>query len=263
MNGCYRFAIGSFACTSLLDGSYEYRWQDFYSTASETEARAAMKSKGISAEKIVTPYTYLHVDTGEHQVLLDAGAGSLAPTTGRLPQSMQAAEIDPDEIDTVILSHAHPDHIGGLLRPDGSPAFPKATYYIWKREWDYWFSDEERARAHETPMKKFDGFFDFARSRLQPVRKQVRLVEFSGERESIMPGISVLRAPGHTPGHMVVELRSGAETLVYIGDTVLSPLHLEHLDWLPVYDIQPEQAAVSKRFVFDLAAAHHAWVATA
>jgi glyoxylase-like metal-dependent hydrolase (beta-lactamase superfamily II) len=262
MNRYYRFGVGSFACTSLLDGSHEYKWQDFVVNAGEEEVRAALKARGMTGETIITPYTYLHIDTGDHQILVDAGAGSFFPTTGLLTRSMAEAEIDPHEIDTVIITHAHPDHIGGLLLPDGSPAYPNALHYICKREWDYWFSDEEFSRARKTRRGGFDfgQFFDFARGHLEPVRRLIRQVEFSGEESTIFPGVKVFRAPGHTPGHMVAELRSNGESLLYIGDAAISPIHLEQPAWLPVYEIEPELSLVSRRFVCDLAASHDSWV---
>jgi glyoxylase-like metal-dependent hydrolase (beta-lactamase superfamily II) len=262
MREYYRFGVGSFACTNLFDGSHEYGWRDFFANAPEREVRAVMKSKGMPGESIATPYTYLHVDTGDHQILIDAGAGTFFPTTGLLPNSMAEAEIERSEIDTVIITHAHPDHIGGLLFPDGTPAYPNAEHYIWKREWDYWFSNEEYAKARKKPMGGFDFgmFFDFARSHLEPVRRLMRPVEFAGEGATIYPGVKLLRAPGHTPGHMVAELQSNGQSLLYIGDAVLSPIHLEQPGWLPIFDIEPEQAAASKRFICDLAASHDSWV---
>jgi glyoxylase-like metal-dependent hydrolase (beta-lactamase superfamily II) len=77
------------------------------------------------------------------------------------------------------------------------------------------------------------------------------LVDQEGE---VLPGVGMIAAPGHTPGHVVVAVSSGDELLLYVGDTVLHPLHLEHPGWLPIYDILPEQAAESKRRIFDLAA---------
>jgi glyoxylase-like metal-dependent hydrolase (beta-lactamase superfamily II) len=76
----------------------------------------------------------------------------------------------------------------------------------------------------------------------------------------MVPGIGAIPAPGHTPGHMVVSVSSGDDRLLYIGDTVLYPLHLEHPDWIPIYDIIPEQAAASKRRIFDLSAEERALV---
>jgi len=260
VSGHFRFAVGSLACTSLLDGSHEYDWRDFVTNAPEAEVRAALRAHGTAGEKVCTPYTYLHVDTGDHQVLVDTGAGSHFPTTGRLPRSIAEAGIDREKIDTVIITHAHPDHVGGLLLRDGSLAFPRAAYYIWKREWDYWFSDEERMRAPRKGPFDFSVFFAIARRCLEPVTNRVRLVEFRGEEESILPGVTLFRAPGHTPGHMVAEFRSDGQSLLYTGDAALSPIHLEQPGWLPVTEIEPEQSLVSRRFVCELATSRGSWV---
>jgi len=209
-----------------------------------------LRQRNLPTDHITTPYTYLFVDTGEHRVLVDIGAGNLFPTTGRLVQNMKAAGIEPAEIDTVIITHAHPDHIGGTLDEAGNPVFPSARYYIWKDEWDFWFS---KAAFVKTP----EIFVKIARKNLEPIKDRVSLLHHESE---ILPGIGVIAAPGHTPGHMVVSVSSGDEQLLYIGDTVLYPLHLEHPDWIPIYDILPEKAAASKRRIFDRAAAEKAWV---
>jgi glyoxylase-like metal-dependent hydrolase (beta-lactamase superfamily II) len=95
-----------------------------------------------------------------------------------------------------------------------------------------------------------------ARQHLEPVKDRVNLLT---DESDILPGIHVLAAPGHTPGHMVVSFSSDDEQLLYVGDCVLHPLHLEHPDWLPVYDILPEEAAASRRRIFDYAADEQAW----
>ena len=140
--------------------------------------------------------------------------------------------------------------MGGALNKAGEPAFPNAEYFIAKAEWDFWFSEEAMLR----PGKLFT---DYARHALTPLAGKTTLLE---REEEILPGVSVLFAPGHTPGHMVVSISSGNEQLLYTGDTVLHPLHLEHPDWVPVYDILPEPAAASKQRIFDLAAASGSWV---
>jgi glyoxylase-like metal-dependent hydrolase (beta-lactamase superfamily II) len=149
-----------------------------------------------------------------------------------------------------MITHAHPDHVGGTLDGEGKLVYANAHYYIWKDEWDFWFSELTEAKTPER-------FVACARTNLEPLQDRVTLVD----RESnVVPGIGVIPAPGHTPGHIVASISSGDERLLYIGDTVLYPLHLEHPDWLPIYDIIPEKAEVSKHRIFDMAAQEKAWV---
>jgi glyoxylase-like metal-dependent hydrolase (beta-lactamase superfamily II) len=249
-NGSYRFKLGDFACVSLSDGSVDYPLQNFFANVPGAQVEETLRQRDLPVDYVTTPYTYLYVDTGEHQVLVDMGAGGLAPSTGRLVQNMKAAGIDPQDIDTVIITHAHPDHVGGTLDDQGKPVYANAHYFIWKDEWDFWFSELAEAKTPEM-------FVTCARTNLEPLQDRVTLVDRESE---IVPGIGVIPAPGHTPGHIVVSISSGDERLLYIGDTVLYPLHLEHPDWLPIYDIIPEKAEVSKHRIFDLAAQEKAWV---
>ena len=98
---------------------------------------------------------------------------------------------------------------------------------------------------------------EFAREKLTPIKAKTILLDQEGE---ILPGVNVYFTPGHTPGHMVASFSSQNEQLIYIGDTVLHPLHLDHPDWLPVYDILPEEASASKHYLFDLVADSKCWV---
>jgi glyoxylase-like metal-dependent hydrolase (beta-lactamase superfamily II) len=246
----YSFQVGAFACFCLLDGYVNYPIQNIYSNVPKDQVEAELLRHALPIDFVTTPYTYLLVKTGQNNVLVDMGAGDFFPTTGGLVQSLHLAGLEPDQIDTVIISHAHPDHIGGMLDERGRPVYPNAHYFLTRDEWSFWFS--EAAAARTTPS-----FISTARKNLEPVKERVEQVEGISE---ILPGIKIMPAFGHTPGHAVIWVESQNQKLVYVADTVLQPLHLEHPDWLPVYDILPEKAALSKQHIFDLAAAEHSLV---
>ena len=242
--GSHRFTVGDYECVALSDGSVDYAPERFYANAAPADVEEALRSRGLPTEHVTTPYSYLFVNTGTNQVLVDMGAGNLAPSTGRLLTHMADAGLQPQQIDTVVITHAHPDHVGGTLDDEGEPVFENAKYFMWQREWDFWFSNEAGEMAPPSHVQ-------IARRSLEPIAEQVQFVNDEAE---FLPGFRAVQAPGHTPGHLAVLITSGQERVFYISDTVLSPLHLEHPDWLPVYDILPDEAAQSKQRVFDLAA---------
>ena len=259
----YRFKIGTFDCVAVSDGTFTYRPPSFpppaaflFVNAPKERLEEVIREHSLQPERWVewtSPYICLAVNTGKHEVLVDTGAGRLGPNTGRLLSNLLAEGIAPGDIDTVILTHGHPDHIGGNT-VDGKPAFPKAHYIMWKAEWDFWTTELTELRVDEHVRERLK---EVARSNLPPIQDRVYLVDRETE---IVPGVCAVSAPGHTPGHMALAISSRGEQLLCMADAALHPIHTEEPDWHAVVDSSPQQVAATRRRLLDRAAAEEALV---
>ena len=257
-NEVYKFNIGKFECMAISDGTMTYAPPDFpppasflFNNAPETALQKILLKYGINLEhwnEWTSQYTCLVVKTEEHTVLIDTGAGNLMPTTGKLIGNLKYAGIQPEDIDAVIITHGHPDHLGGNGDDSGKITFPEAKWFIRKDEWDFWISDTA-ARTLDEHSK--DLLVGIARKNLSMIRDSVNLVDTEDE---IMPGIKSLATPGHTPGHMAVEITSNNEMLLCISDVALHPVHMEIPEWYAAVDVDTEHLVATRKKLFGRAA---------
>jgi glyoxylase-like metal-dependent hydrolase (beta-lactamase superfamily II) len=260
----YQFKVGDFKCIAVSDGTHTYAPPNFpppatflFANAPKERLEPVLREHNLQPEQWLewtSPYICLAVNTGKHQVLVDTGADGLAPSTGKLVQNLKAVGIAPEDIDTVIITHGHPDHLGGNTDKDGKPAFPNARYVMWKDEWDFWIT-ERAEKALEEHSREI--LLTTARRNLAPLKNLVDLVDREAE---IVPGISAIVAPGHTPGLMALAISSKNEQLLCISDTVLHPIHMEQPEWCSVFDILPEQVGATRRKLLGKAAAEKSLV---
>jgi glyoxylase-like metal-dependent hydrolase (beta-lactamase superfamily II) len=253
----YRFTVGAFDCLVVQDGTFAYPYpaQLFFANAPEAERKQTLRAHAIDPDQwdeYVSPYPSVVIETNDQTILIDTGAGDLAPTTGNLQSNLRDGGFDAEDIDTVMLTHGHPDHIGGCVDDDGKPAFPNARYVLPDSEWEFWTSepdlsdlgvDEEiKTLLREVPQKV-----------LPAVEEQLDRIDADTETE-IVPGVRALPAPGHSPGHMAVSVASEDDRLLHLVDTVLHPIHLEHPEWHAALDHDPDQLVETRKRLLEEAA---------
>ena len=182
--------------------------------------------------------TCLLVRAGDRRILVDTGYGPQPerPEVGQLATNLAEVGVSAEDIDTVVISHPHGDHIGGAVTgsDDGArPTYPQARYWMGKADWDHFSQPDMLERANLA-------------QKLPPLRAADRLDLAEGEQE-IAPGVRLLPLPGHTPGHVGVVFTAGQETAIYVGDLVHHPLQIEHPDWSPVFDALPPLSRETRR----------------
>jgi glyoxylase-like metal-dependent hydrolase (beta-lactamase superfamily II) len=254
----FDFRVGETACRAVLDGTGLYSPEFFFANLRREDWEPRLAERGASTAAMEIPYTCLLIETGGRRLLIDTGAGGYAPTTGRLVANLHACGLDPHDIDIVVLSHAHPDHVAGLLDGRGALVYTRARCVMFKREWDFWMSDPDLS-ALPLDARVKDTLRAVAVRSLSAIEHQLDFVEPGGD---IAPGVTAVAAFGHTPGHMAVQVRSAGETLLFVADAFGDPIAVEHPEARCLTDTLAEETVETRRRLIEKAAIEGALVST-
>jgi glyoxylase-like metal-dependent hydrolase (beta-lactamase superfamily II) len=258
----HRFNLGEAEVTVVSDGPLPLGdpSENFVGVPKEV-VQQMLTDNFLRTDNVILEQNSPIVNTGDKLILFDTGMGTakpFGPTTGRQQKSMAEAGIKPSDIDAVVLSHAHIDHIGGIVGADDKPLFPNAQYYIAQSDFDFW-TDESKLGGD------LKAFVAHARKNLLPVRD--RLVFFKDGQE-FLPGVQAIAAPGHTVGHTIFMVTSAGKSFAFLGDlSHHQVLLIEKPRMEFAYDTDPKQAASTRVRVLEMLAAnktpvmsyHFAW----
>ncbi|HEY9330452.1 MAG TPA: MBL fold metallo-hydrolase [Streptomyces sp.] len=244
--------IGLYTVTAISDG-YLTASLDLLTNVDHQEASALQRRGGLNDQSPMHINSYLVCGAG-HTILVDAGAGGVKQWGGRLKASLPLAGVQPSDIDAVLLTHAHPDHVGGLLDGSGHAVFPNAELLIHQREVAFWQNDANLARANERAR----GNFQIARNALGAYGGRLR----GFAQGEVLPGISAIPLPGHTEGHTGYLVGAEDQGVFFWGDTVHFPtVQVARPDASVTLDNDPFRAAETRVRVLDMVSAERLIVA--
>ena len=247
-NGVYKYKVGSIEVTAVYDGMWKKPHDPaFIKGVSIEETKAALAKAGLTTEFVPIPLSVIVLKIGDRHIMVDSGSGvgQWQANATNLPANMQAAGIDRSQIDTILISHFHPDHVWGLMEKGTNAAvFPNAQLVVNKAEYGFW---TEPGRVDKLPEgrkaagKRIADVF--------PTWKNWKLVDAGTE---VAPGVTMVDAYGHTPGHSVFVVASGKDQLMVSNDTMYVPgILAPHPEWQGAYDMDGPMAVTTRRKIID------------
>lgn len=225
-----RFEVGAFSCAAISDGVLLSNPRTLFANVDAAALADAIRPYTEESGLIPVSLNCLLVQ-GEITLLVDTGMGSGSANAGHVLDNLRLAGVTPEQVDIVLLSHAHLDHMSGAVGVQGQPAFPKARYLLSQVEWDYWHTSDDQPGGAERTAR--------IREILAALRPQLDLIPMDYAPRT---GIRIIPCPGHTPGQVAVLLESAGQKLLYSADAVPHPLHLAYTRWFTGMDADPAQA---------------------
>jgi len=245
----YSFRHGAFEIAVISDGHLVLPTTFLAPDAPAAERETLLKLAGQSGAQFNSPTNVTLVRTPNDLILVDMGSGDrFMPTAGRLWDNFKTAGIDKSKITKVVFTHGHPDHLWGTVDDLDDLMLPDATFYVAGTEWDFWMSDNA---TRGLPSERA-GFVTGARRNYVAIKQKVKIVR---PGDDIVTGLRIIDTPGHTQGHVSLEL-VGGDGLIIGGDALThSLISFQHPEWRPTADHVPEQAIATRRKLLDRLAA--------
>jgi len=237
----YHFKLGEIKLTVISDGFFNIP-SEFITGALPSVVQDFLDRHYLPKESIRAGLNVVLMEDQMGLTLLDTGSGSFSlggdPTGGRLVDNLNTIGVAPEDINNVVITHAHPDHLGAFSLDFQTATFPNATHYISRDEWNYWTNLPDNALALDRDMAQF------IQPNLFAVESQAEL--YAGNPH-FWNHLSIVASPGHTIDHKSILLESQGEQLILAGDAIILPtMSLKHTDWGLVVDYDPEQSVNSR-----------------
>jgi glyoxylase-like metal-dependent hydrolase (beta-lactamase superfamily II) len=244
-NKPYHFKVGDFECIAVCDVDDVESVVGLYTNVSDDVLENATRALGYDVDAVPMSCTSLVIKARDQWVLVDPGREQGDDDDhGHFLRDLRAEAISPEDIDLIVITHGHGDHVAGLTDDSGDLNYPNAHYFMWKTEWEHWMSDEALAAVDEARAAA-------RRAMFLPLKDKLTLLETETE---IAPGIRLVPMSGHTPGQCGVLVESSGERLLNIADSVHTPMQLQHPEWYTAYDVEPDKAVAVRRKWFERAA---------
>ena len=251
--GYYRFRVGDISATVLSDGLIGGPPRIYASDAPEAELQDVLRRAFLPTDRLTLNLNTLLIETNGKRILLEAGAGqTMGPQGGRIFENLAAVGLRPEDIDVVVVSHTHPDHVGNLRTAEGGKAFPRAAVFAPRADWDFFVRNVPDLSYMPVPEDFRRNFAAAIKRSVEPVSKGIELYEAGAE---IVTGLTTLPASGHTPGMANFLVQSGNDQLLLTADLAYHPIVNVDRPWLPGPDRDKDAALASRRRIFDMAAA--------
>jgi glyoxylase-like metal-dependent hydrolase (beta-lactamase superfamily II) len=241
----YAFKHGAFEVTVVSEGHLVLPTSFLASGAPPGERQAILNAAGQPGDQYQSPTNITLVRSERDLILIDMGSGDrFMPSAGKLWDNLKAAGIDKAKITKVIFTHGHPDHLWGTVDELDDLVTPGASFFVAKAEWEFWHGEDA---TRGLPAERA-GFVTGARRNYAAMKEKVTLVNAGDE---IVAGLRLIDTPGHTQGHVSLEI-AGGDGVIVAGDVLTHPLiSFQHPDWKPIADHVPDQAITTRRKLLD------------